>query len=418
MIKDHNRQGSISWRRPLPWILLGFLISYMFFFIRPVFFSPEHRMQFREYVPALNTIGADLERLIDLSRAVLVLKEPLELKKGMCIPLECILYRPLVDIDPYNAYVIATILNIISFLFITVIFPVLISKDRKLSAVLMLVLVTGLFSYGFQFELERGQSNVLAMFLCFLAVYMFHYHHRLRYLAYLLFSVSIQLKLYPGIFVVLFIKDWSDWKGNIKRITGILGFTFACLFILGIDYFVLFYNAIKTYAVNPNVVWKGNFSIRGFISYLSTIEYKLPEWALWITANPALVQTVLLISVIICLLLVMMKAYSLKEGGINPYVLLACTIGALLIPSDSHEYKLSILAGPVAIFLNDVYILNSGARKRLLSILLITIISVFYSSTLFSYVYKPFLLKSNLPVLYVILIACTLFYMIRKPVAD
>ncbi len=418
MIKHRNAQGNISWQQPLLWILLGFLITYILFFVSPVFLGPEHKMQFREYVPSLDPIGADLQRLIDLSRAVLVEKEPLGLKKGMCIPLECLLYWPLIYVDPYNAYVIVTILNITAFLFITVVFPVLITKDRRLSPVLMLILVTGLFSYGFQFELERGQSNLLAMFLCLLAVYMFHYHYRLRYVAYLLFSVSIQLKLYPGIFVVLFIKDWSDWKANIRRITGILGFTFACLFILGIDYFVLFYNAIKTYAANPNVVWKGNFSIRGFISYLSTIEYKLPGWALWITSNSVLVQSLLLISVIVCLGLVMMRAYLLKEGGINPYVLLACTIGALLIPSDSHEYKLSILAGPVAIFLNDVNILSSGACRRILSILLVTVISVFYSSTLFSYVYKPFLLKSNLPVLYVILIACTLFYMIKRPVAD
>ena len=49
----------------------------------------------------------------------------------------------------------------------------------------------------------------------------------------------------------------------------------------------------------------------------------------------------------------MFQCYRQKQNGINPFLLLACTIGALLIPSVSNDYKLSILAAPVAIFLTN-----------------------------------------------------------------
>jgi len=418
MTNHQNRQGNISWRQPIFWILTGFLISYMLFFIRPVFFSPEHKMQFKEYVPALNTIGADLRQAIGLSRDVLIRKQPAKVEEGLCIPAQCFMLAPLMYMDPFYAYLIVTILNITAYLFITAIFPLLISKDKSLSPVLMLVLVTGLFSYGFQFELERGNLNIITMFFCFLAIYIFHYHHRFRYFAYLLFSISIQIKLYPGIFILMFVKDWTDWKGNIKRFLGILSFTFAGLFMLGIDYFLLFYRAIKTYALNPIVVWKGNHGIKGFVSYLSSIKYKLPEWAQWISDYEQLVIILLLLFVLGCLFIVLLNVYSQKTTGVNPFLLLTCTLGALLIPSESQDYTLSILAGPVAIFLNAVCISDGGTWRRILSILLITILSVAYSSTLFSYVNKPFLLRSTLPALFVILGASTLFHILKQPVLD
>ena len=57
--------------------------------------------------------------------------------------------------------------------------------------------VTGLTSHGLQFELERGQFNVVAISLCLLAVYIFHYQVKYRHFGYLLFLVAVQLKVYP-----------------------------------------------------------------------------------------------------------------------------------------------------------------------------------------------------------------------------
>ncbi|PIE33382.1 hypothetical protein CSA56_11930 [candidate division KSB3 bacterium] len=41
----------------------------------------------------------------------------------------------------------------------------------------------------------------------------------------------------------------------------------------------------------------------------------------------------------ICLILLTFQAYRKNEKGINPFLLLVCCIGALLIPSVSHDYK-------------------------------------------------------------------------------
>lgn len=48
---------------PLVWVMLGFSLSYLLFFIRPIFFSsPE--MLFPRYVPAVDPIGVDLNNTL------------------------------------------------------------------------------------------------------------------------------------------------------------------------------------------------------------------------------------------------------------------------------------------------------------------------------------------------------------------
>ena len=84
-----------------------------------------------------------------------------------------------------------------------------------------LTLVTGLFSYGFQFELKQGQWNLIAFLFSVAAIYLFHQKPKYRWAAYLLFSISVQLKLFPAIFVFTLIDDFTDWKNNAKRIIGL-----------------------------------------------------------------------------------------------------------------------------------------------------------------------------------------------------
>ncbi len=63
--------------------------------------------------------------------------------------------------------------------------------------------------------------ELIAFSLCVAAICIFHRKPKYRWFAYLLFSISVQLKLYPAIFVFTLIEDFTDWKNNIKRIVGL-----------------------------------------------------------------------------------------------------------------------------------------------------------------------------------------------------
>ena len=207
----------VPYTTPLMWILLAFAISYLLFFVYPIFFSDV--MNFPEYVPAMKPIGVDLKNTLSIANDFFASKQTIyrEINGYAYPPLASILVFPLLLGDLSLAYKIITFVNIICYAMIAFVFPLLTSRERKVTPLIMLIFITGLFSYGFQFELERGQFNVIAAFLCFLAIWIFHYRNKYRYLAYVFFTFSVQLKIYPLIFIVMLINNWRDWKNNLKR---------------------------------------------------------------------------------------------------------------------------------------------------------------------------------------------------------
>ena len=404
----------ISKTPPLTWILLGFSISYLLFFIRPIFLSP-HVMQFPMYVPAIDPIGEDLKQMLSYSESWFISKQTPYIGNNLYPPLASILFIPLLTVKLSLAYKIVTLINVLLYVLLTLVLPLRIGKERHITALLMLIFITGLFSYGFQFELERGQFNVISAFFCFLAIWIYHYHNRYRYLAYFLFTISVQLKVFPFIFFVMFVTDWHDWKNNSKKFLALFTVNFALLFVLGTYIFVDFIEAIIAQTVNP-YFWIGNHSIR---SYVTSVSIKASEYGwTWINDYSGLVQLALMAIIAVCIFLIILQAYREKQHGINSYLLLACTIGALLIPSVSHDYKLSILAAPVAILFSDISTFNKTAmrpRQRLIIIMLIIILSAAYSSTLFSFTNKPFILKNNFPSLITMLLTITCLAVMSKP---
>jgi Glycosyltransferase family 87 len=394
-------------------IFIGFLITYLLFFIWPIFLNSEHFMTFFKYVPRFNPIGIDLKQMLSYSESWFILKQTPYIGQNLYPPLASVFFTPLLMVDFPTAYAIIVILNVACFIFITFIFPWRMSEGKHLSPLLILFLVSGLFSYGLQFELERGQFNLIAMFFCITSIWIYHRHDRYRYLAYFLFSISIQLKIFPAIFIVMFIKDWKDWKNNIKRLASIIIFNFALLFVLGPQVFVDFLKAIRVQAVNP-FVWFGNHSISSFIGLFQVYGGKSPNKFSWVTTYSGLIQFLLLGFVAVCILIIILQAYRRQHKGINGYLLLACTVGALVIPPVSHDYKLSILVAPVAAFSCVTYE-NYNHRLRVIVTFLTLVFSLAYSSTLFSYTNKPTILGNNLPALLALLFITTGFSLMAKP---
>lgn len=396
-------------------VLAGFLLSFGLFFIRPVFMNSEHTMKFFLYLPAADVIGLDLNQMLSYCESFFIDHNTPYIGNNLYPPLATLLFGPFLFLDNFTAYRIITTLTVIAYFLSALIIPHLIIEDKNRRSVIQLLFITGLFSYGFHFELERGQFNLIAFALALLAVFTFHTKPSLRLLSYVLLTLSIQLKVFPVIFLIMIVDDWTDWKNNIKRFTGIIITNVLLLFVLGYQVFLDFIEAISKQALAPHITMT-NHSINVFVELLfrkagyrnfflergmdlDQIK-KLAEYT-------DLFQLVLQIFAIGCLLVVVTRAIKLNVPGLNPYLLSVCTILTLLLPSVSNDYKLPLIIGPVGIVFQKFAGLEKNTETALVGLLLVFIGSIAYSTTLFSYTNKPLLLNNNLPSLLVILLIVT-----------
>ena len=407
--QDPNKNLASS--SSLKYVLAGFLITYMLFFICPVFLNSAHLMQYYAVVPRETPIGIDFKQALIHCEELFIAKTSPYTGSSLFPPLTYIIFGPFLAVDLPTGYLIITIISIICYIFITFLFPFLANR-KPVTPLLMLIFISGMFSYGFQFEVERGQFNVISMFLSLSAVLIYHNYHRFRYLAYCLFSIGVQFKIYPAIFIFMFVRDWKDWKNNIKRFLGLGAFNLALLFALGPRIFVDFVMRVEIHMIEP-FIWIGNSSIKSFTTLAASTKF---SW--WAKEDSGLAQFLLFAFVTVCIFLIIIQAYRQNQNGINPYLLLACTIGAVVIPSESHDYKLSILVAPVALLFHSGF-LNKSAGDRLwpLISLLIFLFSVAYSTTLYPYNLKPLTLwlLNNFPALMILLFITTLFSFMTKP---
>ncbi len=391
----------------ITWVFIGFLFVFLLLFIAPIFLNPNRQMiYFSGYIPNLNPIGNDLRVMIDLLKGwVSENQSPYTIQ--FYPPLTYVVFAPLLLIgDEPTLYRLFTLFTFFSYCLLALWLPLKLIHKKHLALVL-LIFVTGLLSYGFQFELERGQYNVFTFLLCLTSIYIFHYHRKYRLLAYLLFSLSVQLKLYPAIFIVMFVDDWRDWKNVIVRFTGIGVFNFLLFFVMGYRIFLDFIRSVTAQMVNPSWIGPWNHSISSFISVAKEDGLGLIDLATLrlFRHNDQWVEAILILAFILLFASALIIFHLRKEAGLDPYLLLTCTIGALILPI-SYDYTLSILAAPVLLFLCALAEMNNAWHK-LISILLTLGISVAYFSTLIPYIYRPHFLNNIFPALFLILILAT-----------
>lgn len=399
------------------WIVVGFLGVFVLFFVAPMFLNADWSIQyFIKYLPDRRPIGLDLRTTMDVVTPWVQTRES-PYPDLFYPPLTYILFAPLSLLNYPSSYVLITFLTLFSFCALTALAALLLAPGRDRS-ILMLFFVSGLVSYGFQFELERGQFNVITFLLCALAVYIFHRHYEFRYLAYLLFSAAIHIKLYPAIFILTFVRDWRDWKSNLKRWLGLGVFNFALLFALGYHEFLGFIDTVMIQIRTPTWAWNGNHSLQAFIFNFMRDGYGLvsPSTLAVLQRSSSTIAYLLLGVILACILAVVIRAYLLKENGFNPFIFGVCTLGALIIPT-SNDYTLPILAAPLALFLSSLPPI-SGFRAKVPAILLILTASAAYASILFPFKYKPYFMNNSFPPLLLILIAGTALYFLRDTTSN
>jgi len=404
-------------------VIVGFLFAYVLLFISPMFFNSNHRLQyFNRYVADYSPIGSDMRN--NTYRIQLWLSNQ-NLYEGEFLyypPLYAVVFAPTLLLKYPANYFFITSLTLISMTVLFFVTPSLVNRYSKVDfPLLAFFFLTTLFSYGIQFEMERGQFNVIAITLCFLAVYIYHYHNALRYYAYLIFSIAIQIKLYPAIFILMFVKDWRDWKNNILRFLGLGVFNILLLLVLGWKTFLDFLTAIST-LIGMQWVSVHNHSIQSYVYGIDLFVQASPQSFVffWISQNLRLIEKAMFAYYLMCLLLIVISAYKSREQELNQHLLLVCTIGAMVMLSVSMDYKLPILAFPLAMSLSYEQGQFHGF-KGILKMLLIIITAFAYSTTLFPFIYKPVIIQNNLPMLMLILTSITILYFLGKsfkPVAE
>lgn len=407
------RQGTWKGLENLPvlfWIVLGVLPVFLAYYIRPMFFSERLAMNYPvDYIMQINPIGHDFRVLLDSVEAWLVHGQTTD---HVFTPLVIFLFAPLHRIGYPSAYYLIVIVTLLSYLALGLLAG-LTAKSRHHPAIVFLVTLS-FFSYGLQFELERGQTHTLALMIGFLAVYLFHKQPRLRWLAYILFCVSVQLKFYPALFVVLFIDNWRNWKANLLRF-GALGLAnFLLLFLLGIPYFSAFANHMGS-SLQGSEIWMGNHSIKAFAAELPKMGIaKLGEGAVdWAASHAALIANILYGYFLLCLAAILFRAWRKNPAGIHTDLLLACVIGALTLPSVNHDYTLPLLTAPFALAVTAWHE-RDYPWPAIVTSLVIVFASSTYALTVLPAIAKPAYFDNALPPLFVILTIATLLNLAQK----
>jgi hypothetical protein len=390
------------------WIFLGFFASYLLFFIGPVFLSA-NSLQLFEPVPAAQHLGIDLRLRLSWSAYSLRSEMPMPDGDGTVFPpFANLLFAPLLGLEFSTAYKLLTVLTLLLYVFLTLWLPALIRGEHRLSSAAILICATGLISYGLQFELERGQWNVVAVSLALLAVWIFHRHRRQRFIAYVLFVVSVQLKVYPVVFLVLFVSDWRLWRENTIRFLLLAVANVLLFFVQGTRFFEIWLSGLRDWSENT-WIWEGNPSIRSAVTLASDLAAKR-GWT-GLSSSVGLIVMALSLVVVLCLVAILIHAYSHHASAPSGHYLLAAAIGCLLIPSGAYDYRLSILGAPLVMVLlsedagGGTRLRNSGFLARRLAVLLM---SFAYATTLVPYTQKPYYLANNFPALFVMLLTVTL----------
>ncbi|MFZ5822299.1 MAG: glycosyltransferase family 87 protein [Chloroflexota bacterium] len=389
------------------WVGLGFLIVYLWIFVPSMFFDPLQRFDyFTDYLLLEHPIGKDFRAVsASLRRWLIEGNQPTVLYP----PLFNLLFAPFLLLEyPLNFFVL-TFLSIASYFILFFFLPLLTLKknDRPL---ISLILVATLVSYGVQFELERGQFHSIAFMLSMLAVYLFHYHRHFRWLAYLLFTFSMQIKVYPVIFIFLLIENWRDWKNNLKRFLALGIFNFLLLFVLGGAFFNHFFNHMVEVS-RPTQLIKENHSISAFITQIGISGFDLFPPNEFVRENASIFITALSIYFLLCLFLVIRVAYVNNRPGIDKGVLFVSALGSLLLPTINHDYTLPILAFPFLMMMaGETPYRHIG--KNWLRIALLLISAIAYFLLLFPCKYRPGILINSMPGLIVLLTTATLLILL------
>jgi hypothetical protein len=216
----------------------------------------------------------------------------------------------------------------------------------------------------------------------------------------------------------MLIDNWRDGKSILLRFTGLAVFNFLLLFTMGYRMFLEFLQAVSTQMATPGWTFNGNHSIKAFVFNLTKDGFRITgsNTLEVLRQNSGSIETSLFLIFGILFTTAILISYTRNRTGIDPYLLLTCMIGVMIVPI-SIDYTLSILAAPVALVLCSIPE-PKNIPQRLISILMVLGISFSYASMLIPFKYKPYYLNNAFPPIFLILIFVTVLNLIRYKNAE
>jgi len=394
----------------ITWILLGFLVIFSLYFVRPMFLNESQQFSyFAHYLPALDPIGNDFNYNTRAITLWLEGKSPYELAYQFYPPLYHVVFAPMLVLDIQGRYALMTWVTLLSF---GLLFLLLWQKQASNQGILLFFFLTGLFSYGMQFELERGQYNVLTLLVVVTGIWLYHNLPSFRMLAYTLWTIATHIKLYPGVFLLMFFSNWKNRRENFITLLqlGILNVT--AFLILGYRVFLQFISSFIAESRNPLWILPDeqpiNHSINAFIDKLSkNNDNEMPaRLAEWLHASGSWVGFVFLTVIILCSLIIVWRTLQHRSNLLHADALMLLILLGFLLPSVSIDYKLVLLGPGLAVVLAN----RNPPEKRwqkVIFIVLIILMSIAYSLTLVPYPYRNGLLITSFPMVFTILLCLT-----------
>ena len=346
-------------------LLIGFLISFLIFYVYPCFLMSDSFLYFKTLPSYEHAIGIDLGHNISFSKLLLEGK-PIYGNVNCYAPLVSVLFIPFTLVSFQTAFWIMTAITLCAFISLFVLAQKILGTG---TSEVVLIFVSGLLSYGMAFQLERSQFYDLTMAILMWSLYL-AYFTKYKKIAWGLFSLAVQMKLFPLAFIWLIAK--RKWRDVI-----ILGaINFGLLFVLGYSTFLGFINSLPMVAGGwINVM---NHSLK---SYFTVID------------RPDLFS-------IFALLVIGGWFYVNKRSkGFDYLAIFYCSLISLLLPSVSYDYANPILILPMCLFVQK------------LSKLELFVVAILYSSMLFSYASKIIMVNNGLSLL---LLSATTIWVIKK----
>ena len=320
-------------------IFVGFIFSYILLYIGPTFFLGAEEMRSGPDIPTIIPIGADLVR--NAKRCTVLLSPSGDVSSTLNFtPFWVLLFGMMGKLSDTTGRLLFAGASLLSYICSCLYLPRWFSGNTHFSRVSIFVMTVGLTSYGLQFDLERAQWNLPTIFLCLSAVVLSqHADRKQRLFGYFIFTVAIHLKLWPIFFAICFIRPTDGWRANVKRQLGLLLLNFSFLFVLGPWFFLKYITSIGSTISASKNFWSGNHSIASF-SYIMNERF----------GNGFTVAITFYCISLICFATLLTITFLKNHRRVDPFVILTCTLAAMLLPNISHDYKLVILTVTMSVF--------------------------------------------------------------------
>lgn len=399
------------------WVLVGFLIVFLLYFVHPMFFGNSRKFAyFVGYLPALDPIGNDLNYNTQAIALLLQGKSPYELAYQFYPPLYHIVFAPVLILDAQGKYFLMTWLTLLSY---GLLFFLLWRKKAGSHGVFLFFFLTGLCSYGMQFELERGQFNVLTLLMTITGIWLYHNFPSFRLLAYTLWTVATHIKLYPGVFLLMFFSRWNNRKEILVTLLQLGSLNIAAFLVLGHKVFLQFVSAVLTESRNPLWVLPDkqpiNHSIHAFIDKLAkNNDGELPaKLAEWLVTSGSWMGLILIVIIALCSVIIIWRTLQNRPNLLHADTLMLFILLGFLLPNVSIDYKLVLLAPGLAVVLANRP-LPEPSWQKVLFIGLTVLMATAYGLTLVPYQYRTGLLITAFPMLFTILLCLTGLNLLNK----